>query len=133
MPAGFSPGVTTEGPYDPSGIIVVGSNKPYRVEVVTILSGQNLPAGRLIGKITTGGKFKSSLSASADGSQLYEKTAVLLEACDASGGDKQARALITGEANLSKVSFDTGQSYANGKIDMEKAGLFFADDRVVAS
>lgn len=133
MPAGFTPGVTASAAYDPTGIIAGGFSKPTRIEVVTILSGQNLPAGRLIGKITTGGKFKSSLAASSDGSQLYEKTAVLLEACDASGGDKSARALITGEANLSKVSFDTGQSYAAGKIDMMKAGLHFADDRVIAS
>lgn len=133
MPAGFSPGVTTESAYDPTGIIAAGGDKPIRIEVVTILSGQNLPAGRLIGKITSGGKFKSSLAASNDGSQLYEKAAVLLEACDASGGDKPARALITGPANLSKVTFDTGQTYAAGKIDMMKAGLFFVDDRAVAS
>ena len=133
MPAGFTPGVTVESAYDPTGILVAGSNKPYRIEVVTILSGQNLPPGRLVGKITASGKFKSSLGASSDGSQLYEKCGVLLEACDATSGDKSARVLVTGEANLSKVSFDTGQTYAAGRVDMAKAGLFFADDRAVAS
>ncbi len=133
MPAGFTPGVTTYSAYDPTGIIAAGGDAKPRIEVVTILSGQNLPAGRLVGKITTGGKFKSSLAASSDGSQLYEKTAVLLEPCDASGGDKAARVLVTGTVNLSKVSFDTGQTYAAGKIDMMKAGLYFVDDRAVAS
>lgn len=132
MPAGFTPGLTTYSAYDPTGIIVGGGNKPVRIEVVTITTG-NLPAGRFIGKIAASGKFKSSLAASSDGSQLYEKGAILLEPCDASGGEKAALAMITGEANLSKVTFDTGQTYAAGKVDMMKAGLYFADDRAVAS
>jgi hypothetical protein len=120
--AGFNPGVTVYPAYDPNGILIHGPT-PRRIEVVTLASGNNLPAGRLIGKITIGGKYRESLAASNDGSQLYPQCAILLDACDASAADKQCRALITGDFDVSKVSFGTGQSFAAGKEYLAHAGL----------
>ncbi len=63
-------------------------------EVVTILSGQNLKAGAVLGKVTASGKYKQcdNTTPASDGSQTA--AAVLLEAVDASGGDKKGVALV---------------------------------------
>lgn len=120
--AGFTPGVVDAAAYDPSGILI-HDEAPRYIEVVTLLSGQNLPAGRMVGKITTGGKYKEALAASSDGSQLLSQCGVLMDACDASGGDKQCRVLITGSVDAAKVTFGTGFTLAAVKEYLAKSGI----------
>lgn len=64
----------------------------------TIISGQNLAAGAVLGRITTGGKLKLCDSGAADGSQV--PVAILCEAVDATGGDKVASVYVAGEFNV---------------------------------
>ena len=52
----------------------------------TLISGQNLKSGTVLGKITASGKYTILAPAGADGSQTAD--AVLLDDVDASGGDK---------------------------------------------
>jgi hypothetical protein len=59
---------------------------------VTLVSGQNLKAGTLLGQITTGGKYTLYNNAASDGSEAA--SAVLLADCDASGGDATALILV---------------------------------------
>lgn len=120
--AGFNPGVVEHAPYDPTGMLI-HDDVPRLIEVVTLLSGQNLPAGRMIGKITTGGKYKEALAASNDGSQLLSQCAFLLEACDASGGDRQCRAVVLGSLDAFKLSFGTGFTLPAVKDYLAHAGL----------
>lgn len=61
---------------------------------ITLISGQNLLRGAVLGKITASGKYNLSLSAASDGSQTPDL--ILAEDCDASGGDKPAIAYATG-------------------------------------
>lgn len=61
---------------------------------ITLISGQNLVRGAVLGKITASGKYNLSLSAAGDGSQTPDL--ILAEDCDASGGDKPAIAYATG-------------------------------------
>lgn len=61
---------------------------------ITIVSGQNLVRGAVLGKITASGKYNLSLSAAGDGSQTPDL--ILAEDCDASGGDTTAVAYATG-------------------------------------
>ncbi len=56
-------------------------------EVVTLISGQNLAAGVVLGEITASGKYTQFNQDASDGSQTA--AAILRSACDASGGDKQ--------------------------------------------
>ena len=56
-------------------------------ENVTLLSGQNLKAGAVLGKITASGKYKEFNPDAGDGAETA--AAILLIDSDASAGDKQ--------------------------------------------
>ena len=58
----------TEGTYAPDKLIA-GNAHLLVGRKVTIISGQNLVRGAVLGKITASGKYNLSLSAAADGSQ----------------------------------------------------------------
>lgn len=66
----------------------------------TVVSGQNLTAGTVLGRITASGKYTLHDPAAADGSQ--NATAILLADCNASAGD--ARTVVL--ARLAEVKAD---------------------------
>ncbi len=72
----------------------------------TLITGQNLKRGAMVGKITTGGKMTLSLSASGDGSQV--PYGILAEDCDATSADKEALVFVKGSFNAHKVVLGTG-------------------------
>jgi len=98
-------GVTNHAALDPNGIFVSLLGAPVYGETVTIASGQNLAAGAVLGQ-TSGGKYVLALADSEDGSQTPD--AILAEACDASGGDKQAFVYYQVECNQRKLVLGTG-------------------------
>lgn len=120
--AGFTPGVTAHAAYDPSGILINGA-APRRFETVTLLSGENRTKGALLGKITSGGKYKLSTTGASDGSQLASNLAVLMQDCDASGGDKTCLVLITGDVDFAKLTVGASWTYALLKDVAPKYGL----------
>lgn len=67
-------------------------NGNYSREAVTILSGQNLAAGTVLGKITASGKYKAATATGSDGGE--NAVAVLVAAVDASGGDLPGVAIV---------------------------------------
>lgn len=83
-------------------------------ETVTLISGQNLAAGTVLGKITASGKYTAHNPAvdPADGSE--HAVAVLVAAVDASTAD--AKALIVNK--LAEV--DNAGLYWNGITDLQK-------------
>ena len=87
MPASFSTSTLT-----PERLLA--GDMPLVTRKITVISGQNLVRGTVLGKITSGGKYNKSLSAAGDGSQTPDL--ILAEDCDASGGDKVALAYATG-------------------------------------
>lgn len=74
-------------------------------ENVTIVSGQNLGAGAVLGKITSGGKYTAVDQAAVDGSEVAR--AILIGPCDASGGDVAA-AVIARDAEVNGDCLDWG-------------------------
>lgn len=100
--AGFS----QEGAYTPDSLHA--GDFPIRTRKVTLVSGQNLQRGALLGIITTGGKYTLSLSASSDGSQTPK--AILAEDVDASGGDKDAVVYIAGDFNETAITYGTAHT-----------------------
>lgn len=103
--AGFS----NEGNFTPDSLHA--GDFPIRTRKVTLVSGQNLTRGALLGIITTGGKYTLSASASSDGSQTPK--AILAEDTDASGGDKQCVVYISGDFNQDAVTLGTGHTVAS--------------------
>lgn len=90
------------------------SGGTYTTRKVTILSGQNLAEGAVIGKITASGKYKLSASAAGDGSETPDL--VLAQVCDASGGDKEAIAIETCTAGLVSAALVLGAGHTVASI-----------------
>jgi hypothetical protein len=115
----MSLGRTSESVYDPNGLLI--DRDDAFGEAVTIVSGQNLAAGSVLGQITSGGKYALALAASNDGSQT--PCAIIPEACDASGGDKTAFVFYTGRFRQNKLVFGTGITAAASRRDLAQKGL----------
>jgi hypothetical protein len=114
MPASF--GSTS---FQPDRLIA--GDTPIVTRAVTLLSGQNLTRGSVIGRITSGGKYILSLSAASDGSQTPDL--ILAEDCDASAGDKTALAYVTGEFNESALVIGTAHTAATIREGLRVKGI----------
>ena len=87
--------------------IVSEANGRRSRETVTLISGQNLKAGTVLGKITASGKYTQHDKDALDGSEVA--LAVLFDDVDASGGDKTA--VITArdsEVNAAELTWPAG-------------------------
>ena len=96
-------------------------------EVVTIVSGQNLKAGAVLGKITSGGKYAiaDNHTPASNGSQTA--VAVLLEDVDASGGDMPGQILARDaevkSGMLNYVASATGGEKAAANTALAAVGI----------
>jgi len=93
--------------------LIAGNADELVGEKITVLSGQVLSRGAVLGKITASGKYILSASAAADGSQTPDF--ILAEDCDATGGDKQALAYSRGDFIAEKVILGAGHTIASIK------------------
>lgn len=91
--------------------LVAGESDDLLAKSITLISGQNLARGAVLGKITASGKYTLSLAASSDGSQTPD--AILAESVDASGGDKPALGYVRGDFNTSALTIGTGHTAAS--------------------
>lgn len=105
MPATFSSAAST---FDK---LVAGNAHLLVSRQITLISGQNLTRGAVLGKITASSKYNLSLSAAADGSQTPDL--ILAEDCDASGGDKLALAYSRGDFNANALTLGTAHTVAS--------------------
>ena len=94
--------VQTEAIHKNEGNLSEG-NRTISREEITVVSGQNLGAMFVVGKITATGKYKEYDNAAADGSQAA--AGVLIGAVDATSGDKKGVIL----ARYAEVDYDTLQ------------------------
>lgn len=107
MPASFN-----SVSYTPENL-VIGDFDDLVGEPITVVSGQKLPRGTVIGKITTSDKYTISESAATDGSEIPDF--VLAEDCDASSGDKPALAYSGGMFNAQALTIGAGHTIASIK------------------
>lgn len=116
MPASFS-----STSYSPDRLINGNADELVAVKI-TVISGQNLVRGSLLGKITASGKHNLSLTGAADGSQAPD--AILAEDCDASGGDKSALAYVRGDFNSSAVTFGAAHTAVSTFDALRDKGIY---------
>ena len=110
----------TEGTYVPDSLIA-GNARLLVARTVTIVSGQNLVRGAVIGKITTGGKYQLSLSAASDGSQVPDL--ILAEDCDATSADAKALAYSRGDFNANALTLGTAHTVASITEGLRAKGI----------
>lgn len=104
--------------------IVSEANGSRSRDVVTIITGQNLKAGAVLGKITASGKYTAVNAGAADGSQTA--VAVLLDNTDASAADKSAVAILRDAEvidDLEWAALNAGQ-ITTAKGQLANVGIF---------
>lgn len=87
---------------------------------VTIMSGQNVVRGAVLGK-DGDGKYLLSLSAASDGSQTPDL--ILAEDCNASAGDKTAIAYARGDFAIQALTIGTGHTAASITEGLRAKGI----------
>ena len=105
-------------------------NGNYCRESVTLKSGTNYALGAVLGKITASGKYRLSPNAEVVGDEGAESAvAVLLEAVDATGGDKTGVVVARGPVILSRAalafdaSVDDAAKQAAKHAELAASGL----------
>ncbi len=93
---------------------------PVVTRNITLISGQNLKRGAVLGNITASDKYTLSLSASSDGSQT--PGLVLAADADASGGDMVVPAYASGAFDSTKLILGTGHTAATVEAAFRKEG-----------
>jgi hypothetical protein len=80
-------------------------NGNYNRETVTLKAGTNYALGAVLGRITASGKYRFSPAAQVTGDEGAETAvAVLIEAVDATAGDKPGLVIARGPAIVSKAA-----------------------------
>lgn len=110
---------TSQGTFTPDGILA--GEDDLQTRQITLISGQNLTRGAVLGKITTGGKYTLSLSASSDGSQV--PAAILAETTDASGADKVTVAYMGGVFDENALTYGTGHTKSSVREALRDVGI----------
>lgn len=115
MPASFS---TTN--YVPDALLIDGDN--VHSKKITLILGQNLVRGAVLGKITASGKYTLSLSASADGSQTPD--AILAEDTNATAADVPTIGYFSAAVRETGLTLGAGHTLASIYEGLRVKGIF---------
>lgn len=91
----------TEGMHEGEFIGELAMGVGYHVDPVTVLSGANLAACTVVGKVTASGKYVGFDNAGTDDGRRTA-AGVLVAAVNASGGDTAGKVLVRGPAIINK-------------------------------
>lgn len=112
--------IQTEGTYSPDALFS-GDLKAVSIKA-TILTGQVITRGAVLGTVTASGKMILSLSAAGDGSQV--PNAILAEDVDATAADVEAMVYLTGEFNVDALTIGTAHTAASIRQGLRERGIF---------
>jgi hypothetical protein len=104
--------------YAPDRLLGVG---PHRTQTVTILSGQVLARGAVLGMVTASSKYLLSLTAAADGSQTPR--AICAVDVDATGGDKEGQVFVEGEFNETELVLGAAHTVTTIREPLRGVGI----------
>jgi hypothetical protein len=115
--------------YTPDRLVAAN---PHLLEArqITLISGQNLLRGAVLGKITASGKYNLSLSAAVDGSQTPD--AILAHDCNASGGDQVTVAYFRGDFNQGALTYGTAHTADSTREGLRDKGIVVVKPAVAA-
>jgi len=101
---------------------LIAGDFPRVGEEVTILTGNNLTRGTVLGKVTASGKCVACDSTAVDGSE--DPYAVLLQDTDASAADKVAPAALSGEFAAGQLTYGGTDTDATHKAAMRALCMY---------
>lgn len=105
--------------------IISEGNGTYSRSVITVVSGQTLAAGTVLGKITASGKYKAYDDDNSDGSEAA--VGILYADVDASGGDLPGimicRTAEVADSLLVWASTNDSGDKTAGKADLAALGI----------
>ena len=108
-PFNTSAGVTSDT-YTPDSLINGDADSITTVKI-TLITGQSVVRGTVLGKITASGKYNKSLSAAGDGSQTPD--AIAVNDCDATSADQELLVYKTGRFNANALTLGTAHTLAS--------------------
>jgi len=104
---------------------LIAGDYPRVTEVGTLLSGETVDRGDLLGKVTASGKYVLSLAASTDGSEV--PVAIASDTADASLGDVPVTLYLSGEFSEDHVGFGTGHTAASVRDGLRALNIYLKD------
>lgn len=102
---------------------LLAGDYPAVTDVVTVLSGQVLPRGACLGKITASGKHVICDSAGTDDGRRAP-VVILTEDCDATGADKTAVVYLSGAFNEAAVTFGGTDTAATHRAALRNLNIY---------
>jgi Bacteriophage lambda head decoration protein D len=116
----------TEGMHEGEFIGELAMGIGYHVDELTLISGQDLAAGVVVGRITASGKYTTYDNGAANGAEVA--AGIMYAAVDASGGDvTDARIVRRGPAivNANDLGWgaNDGTGITAGKADLLALGI----------
>lgn len=101
--------------------LIAGDSDSIIADKVTLISGQVVVRGAVLGKITTSSKYNLSLSAAADGSQVPDR--ICAQDCDASAGDAECLTYRTGRFNDNALTLGASHTVASITEGLRAKGI----------
>lgn len=114
--------VLTEGMHDGEFIVSEANGNRSR-GIGTVLSGQVLAAGSLLGKVTASGKYKLHTHGASDGSENV--AGIIFNNVDATDGDLTGRTIVFRDAEVTGA----GLTYSTGS---DEAAITAANEELAA-
>jgi hypothetical protein len=101
---------------------LIAGSYPLVTDTITLVSGQNLTRGAMLGIITASGKYTLSASAAGDGSGT--PVAILAEDTNATGGDTLCPVYLAGEFDANYMTFGAGWTAAAAKAALRDSNVY---------
>jgi hypothetical protein len=101
--------------------LVAGNPHLLVTRQITLISGQNLGRGAVLGRITASGKYNLSLSAAGDGSQTPDL--ILAQDTNASAGDRVTIAYERGDFNEAALVLGAAHTAASIREGLRTKGI----------
>jgi hypothetical protein len=113
------PGIAAEA-FIPDQLIA--GNHKLVTDTVTVLSGQVISRGAVLGKITASGKYVLCLAAAGDGSQT--PSVIAADVIDASAADALGAVYLAGEFNGAALTLGTGTTLAAATAALRPLSIY---------
>ncbi|MET3135534.1 hypothetical protein AAKU55_005845, partial [Oxalobacteraceae bacterium GrIS 1.11] len=101
---------------------LIAGNHKLVTDSVTVLAGQALQRGAVLGRITASGKYVLALSAAADGSQA--PAAIACDYIDATAGDAIGGIYLAGEFNGAALTLGAGVTLAAAAAALRPLSIY---------